>query len=310
MRNLRLTLAYDGTAYVGWQVQPNGVSVQAVVEQAIQRLTGEEVRVFAAGRTDSGVHAIGQVANFYTKSTIPVGKFVLALQRFLPEDVIVREVREVPEDFHATYSATRKRYRYLIHNSRIPDPFLRRYVWRFGGKLDASAMHAAAQSLVGTHDFRAFESQWPNKSTSVRTVMEATVQRVAHWDAWTAAGPPARALTTGAAGQPTHAASGDTGPAILSGGERSAGEHSTEAAARSRNEIGSPGGAGDIIAFDIVADGFLYNMVRAIVGTLVEVGRGRWTVEDVRRILDSGKRSGAGDTAPARGLYLVSVDYD
>ncbi|MEX0718967.1 MAG: tRNA pseudouridine(38-40) synthase TruA [Planctomycetaceae bacterium] len=297
MPNLRLTLAYDGAAYVGWQVQPNGVSVQSVVERAIHRLTGEECRVLAAGRTDSGVHALGQVANFHTNSMIPVEKFVGGLQRFLPDDVIVRDVREVPAEFHATYSAKRKRYRYVIHNSRIADPFLRRYAWRFGGTLDAAAMHAAAQALLGTHDFRAFESQWPNKATSVRTVLEATVRRVACWAPWSTAS--GRREPAGGAAEKDAAdfsSFSNTG-----GGPGSYGTHRGADAPRSPDEF---------VVFDIVADGFLYNMVRAILGTLVEVGRGKWTADDVRRILAAGDRDQSGDTAPACGLYLVRVDYE
>ncbi|MEX0702946.1 MAG: tRNA pseudouridine(38-40) synthase TruA [Planctomycetales bacterium] len=280
MRNIRLTLAYDGTAYVGWQVQPNGVSVQSLVERAIHRLTGAEARVLAAGRTDSGVHALGQVANFHTASTIPVEKFLTGLQRFLPEDVIVRDVREAPAEFHATYAAKRKRYRYVIHNGRIADPFIRRYAWQYRGTLDAAAMHAAAQALVGTHDFRSFESQWPNKATSVRTVMEATVRRAAQWCIWSRTGQEHFPLPE------------------------------SHAAETSSVKSGSVPFSNEFVCFDIVADGFLYNMVRAILGTLVEVGRGKWTADDVRRILHSGDRDQAGDTAPACGLYLVSVDYE
>ena len=264
MRNIRLTLAYDGTSYVGWQVQPNGPSVQAAVERAILKLTGERVRLYAAGRTDSGVHALGQVANFYLESQIPCAGLLHGLQRHLPTDIAVREVREVAPQFHATYSARRKRYRYVIHNHRVPDPFVRRYAWHFGGRLDSEAMHQAAQELVGTHDFRSFESHWPNKASSVRTVTEAPVGRYGGWPVWTQ------------------------------------GESLDQ----------SPRPDGDFIWFDIVADGFLYNMVRAIVGTLIKVGRHRWSVEDVRRIVTSLDRAAAGDTAPPQGLYLVRADYE
>ena len=262
-RNIRLTVSYDGTNYVGWQVQPNGISVQSVVGEAIRRLTGDEVNLIGASRTDSGVHALGQVANFRTESSIPCEKMRAGLQHFMPSDVAVRAVEDVADDFHATYSATRKRYRYLIDNTRVPDPFLEKYAWRISTPLDVDAMHAAAQALVGTHDFRSFESQWPNKATSVRTVLEATVGRCAGWNVWTQPGALAK---TGA------------------GDER-------------------------FVYFEIAADGFLYNMVRAIMGTLVKVGIGSWPVGDVRRILEAQDRSQAGETAPPHGLYLVQVTY-
>ncbi|MEX2286306.1 MAG: tRNA pseudouridine(38-40) synthase TruA, partial [Planctomycetaceae bacterium] len=254
---------YDGTNYVGWQVQPNGTSVQSIVTRASEQLTGAAVKLIAAGRTDAGVHALGQVANFHTESTIPCEKMRAGLQSFLPEDVVVRDVADVPDDFHATYSACKKRYRYVIHNSRVSDPFTRRYAWRIGAKLDRAAMQDAAQTLLGTHDFRCFESQFPNKATSVRTVLEATVARTNVWRLWDA----------------------------------------------DENCSAPASGAGDYIWFDIVADGFLYNMVRAIVGTLVKVGLGKWTAADVRGIIEQQDRGLAGETAPPQGLYLVRVDY-
>ena len=262
MRTIRLTLAYDGTNYVGWQVQPNGPSVQAAVESAIQKLTGEAVRVVAAGRTDSGVHAAGQVVSFRTSTGIPADGLRSGLQHFLPEDVVVREAADAPDGFHATYSAKRKRYRYIIYNSRVPDPFVRRYAWRLATPLDAGAMDEAARALVGAHDFRCFESQFPNKATSVRTVFEASVGRCAGWPVW----------------------------------ERA-------------ESLSDSLGDGDFVWFDIAADGFLYNMVRAITGTLVKVGLGKWTADDVRAIIAEQDRARAGETAPPQGLYLVRVDY-
>src|SRR6185369_17632564 len=154
MRNIRLTLAYDGTRYCGWQIQPNGPTIQEKLEWAIERLTGEKCPVYSAGRTDSGVHAVGQVANFHTTSGIPATNWPGALQAFLPEDIIILKSDEVPAEFHATYSARRKRYRYLLHNGRTLLPFLRNYAHHVRKSLDATAMHAAAQTIVGTHDFR------------------------------------------------------------------------------------------------------------------------------------------------------------
>jgi tRNA pseudouridine38-40 synthase len=266
MRNIRLTLAYDGTHYVGWQIQPNGPSIQAAVKSAIEKLTGETANVLAAGRTDSGVHALGQVANFRTDSSIPCEKICTGLQRFLSEDIVIREVREVDESFHATYSAKQKRYRYVIFNSPIVLPFLRDYVTHHHRKLDATMMQQAAERLIGTHDFRCFESQFPNKASSVRTVTEATVERCSIWPLWS---------------EPI----------------------------RQSQETESTNCRGDFIRFDIVADGFLYNMVRAIAGTLLKVGEGKWTPDDVRRIIEQQDRSQAGETAPPQGLYLVHVDY-
>lgn len=278
-RTLKLTLAYDGTDYVGWQIQPNGPSVQAEVERAIERLTRSPATVMAAGRTDSGVHALGQVASFCTTSRIPCVQFRRGLQNFLPDDILVRDVDEVPDDFHATRSAYFKRYRYIIRNDRYRDPFLRRYVWQYHAPLDAVRMHEAAQHLVGTHDFRSFESHWPNKATSIRTVYEATVTRQPGWPVWhplLPAAPPGLQ-------QPSGPVDGLT----------------------DENEQQSP-----FLCFDIVADGFLYNMVRAITGTLVKAGLGRWSSEDVRRVLASQSRDHAGETAPPQGLYLVQVHYD
>lgn len=259
-----MTLAYDGTRYVGWQIQPNGLSVQEVVTKAIKRACGEDVNLLAAGRTDSGVHALGQVASFQTQSKIPAEGFRKAIQNFLPDDLQIRDIAEVGLDFHATFSAKRKRYRYVIHNSRIHNPFLRHYVWHYHAALDASAMHAAGQELVGKYDFRSFETNWPNKATSVRTVYELTVRR--H-----------RFCPVGFS----------TGDLPLTADDQ-----------------------GDYIWIEIVANGFLYNMVRTIVGTLVPVGRAQWDAAEVRRIRDVMKRSEAGDTAPAHGLYLVEVAYE
>lgn len=264
MRNLRLTISYDGTNYVGWQVQPNGLSVQEVMTKAIKKLTGENVNLLSAGRTDSGVHALGQVASFRTEAKIPVDGFRKAIQNFMPEDILIRDVTEVPDNFHATFSAKKKRYRYVILNSRFHNPFSRKYVWHVHAQLDEVAMHDAAQELVGTHDFRSFETNWPNKATSVRNVMELTVRRQRYCPLWF--GPD------------------DLQPSLES--------------------------AGDFVWIEIVANGFLYNMVRTIVGTLVPVGRGRWTRDDVGRILRAMSRSQAGDTAPAQGLYLVESHYE
>ena len=271
-RNIRLTIAYDGTAYVGWQIQPNGVSVQAVVQKAIKKLTGEDVSLLAAGRTDSGVHALGQVACFQTAAPIPASKFRDGIQSSLPDDVVIRESAEVAPDFHATYSAVRKHYRYLILQQSIANPFLRSFAWHHRGELDVEAMHDASQHLLGTHDFRAFESHFPNKATSVRTMLHASVFRQHEVPFVGLSDMPRRGFR-----MPAASTVQDTG--------------------------------GRFITLDLVADGFLYNMVRAIAGTLVRIGRGFWEPDMLKTIIDQQDRSQAGETAPACGLYMMSVDY-
>jgi len=280
-RNIRLKLAYDGTNFCGWQVQKNGPSIQAVLERAIFKLTHEQSAVFSAGRTDSGVHALGQVANFHTRCAIPAENFRPALQAFLPYDIVILESCEVPLEFHSTFKATHKQYRYLIDNSPVQLPFLRGYTYSMRRELDAAAMHEAAQLLIGKHDFRSFETDWPNKVTSVRTVHEITITRQPLWSLF---------ARTGTAGNLAQVAPERQSP------ERQSPER--------------PSSGGDIICMEITADGFLYNMVRSIMGTLINVGRQKWTKEDVARILTAQDRSVAGSTAPACGLYLVEVWYE
>lgn len=264
MPTIRLRIAYDGTNYCGWQIQPDEVTVQGEIEAAIEKLTGQRISILSAGRTDSGVHALGQVASFRSDFNIPSDRWRPALQMHLPPDIVIIESDLVPDDFHATFSATSKRYRYVIDNSVVDHPFWRRFVWRITQPLDAKAMHAAAQVLVGTHDFRSFETNWPNKATSVRTVSRLAISRHDSWDLWS----PTQLDQTTIADQ-----------------------------------------SGRFICLEIQADGFLYNMVRTITGTLVNVGRGTWTAEDVERILKSQDRKIAGATAPACGLYLAEVHY-
>ncbi|WP_092051001.1 tRNA pseudouridine(38-40) synthase TruA [Planctomicrobium piriforme] len=265
MRNIRLRVAYDGTRYSGWQVQPGRTTIQGCIEAAVKSLTGETVSLLCAGRTDAGVHALGQVANFSTQAKIPAAKWRPALQMHLPEDIVILESDEVPAEFHSTFSAISKRYRYVIRNHLVDDPFVRKYSWRITYELDVAAMQTAANCLLGTHDFRSFESHWPNKATSVRTVSDLTIRRISGWQPFV--------------------------PLALA-------------------DQGSGEGQGEYICLEIEADGFLYNMVRAITGTLVYVGRGAWTVEDVQRVLAAQDRSIAGGTAPACGLFMIRVNYD
>lgn len=250
MRTIKLTLAYDGAAYAGWQRQPGKTTLQETLERALAELCGHRVVVAGSGRTDAGVHALGQVASFTTSGTLPVRVFYRALNAALPRDISILKAEEAPEWFHARKKAVRKRYRYQIHNSRTLDVFRRATAWHYCyGKLDAEAMHAAAAHWLGTHDFRAFETNWPQRSTSVRTVFDVACRR--------------------------HAAPDDK-----------------------------------LITFEVEADGFLYNMVRTMVGTLVEVGRNRRPPEWAAEILTSQDRRQAGMKVPAHGLFLVRVGYD
>ncbi|MFM7056957.1 MAG: tRNA pseudouridine(38-40) synthase TruA [Planctomycetota bacterium] len=267
-RNILLTISYDGTHYSGWQVQPGRPSVQACVEQAVQAITGESRRVYCAGRTDTGVHALGQAANFYTRSRIPGKNIRRALQTELPDDIVIVEARDVSLQLHATFSAVRKRYRYVIHDRGVCPPFLKRYCAPSRFALDAPRMHDAAQELLGRHDFRCFEKEYPNKETSVRTIFDAVVRRTTGWQLWDAPHD---------WGTRASAADGDR--------------------------------EGGFVVFEVEADGFLYNMVRAIAGTLTEVGRGKRPVHTLRHVIQSLDRNAAGMTAVPQGLYLVQVDY-
>lgn len=286
MRNIALTVSYDGTHFAGWQVQHELRTVQQVLETAILKTTGERVRLFSAGRTDSGVHAIAQVANFMTASSIPADRFRHALQTRLPVEVVVRESYEVPVEFHATYSAISKRYRYLMHFSDVDDPFLSRYAWRIGQRMDPEAMQEACQLLVGTHDFRCFESHWPNRATSIRTISDARMIPLSTWPGWE---PHSLLVNTSPPMPPASPTQRTTIP--------------PDKAPR------LPGNSAHLLAFEVEADGFLYNMVRAIVGTLYKIGRRDWPVSRMQEIIEAQDRSSAGETAPSHGLYLVNVTY-
>jgi tRNA pseudouridine38-40 synthase len=244
MRNIKLIMSYDGTEFSGWQRQADRRTVQQVVEEAIGRLTGVEAPTNASGRTDAGVHAVGQVVHFYTASRHPEEVFVKALNAILPGDVRIKGAREMPQAFHATLDARAKLYRYVIDNGRVADPFQLRYSWHIHRPLDVAAMHRAAQALRGRHDFHSFETHWPNRTSSVRTITHIAVNRV-----------------------------------------------------------------NDFVWLDVEADGFLYNMVRSIAGTLQLVGTGRWPESRVLEALRAEDRREAGPTAPPQGLFLVRVRY-
>ena len=245
MRTIKLVIEYDGTNYMGWQVQPRGPTVQGLLEENLTRLTGETVRVTGSGRTDAGVHALGQTAHFKTQSSMDLPTVQKALNSLLPDDIAVQTIEEVGENFHARKGARSKVYEYRILNRRLRSVFHRDYAWHVPQTLNLERMKEATQSLVGEHDFASFRSTGSAVRTTVRKVTRAEWKK----------------------------------------------------------------GHEGLLRFEIEANGFLKQMVRAIVGTLVEVGRGKIPPEDVRKILESKDRRKAGPTAPARGLFLKEVIY-
>lgn len=272
-RNIMLTLSYDGTRYSGWQIQPRVTTVQECMEKAVEKLTGIRSPVLCAGRTDAGVHAIGQVANFRTTSRIPVDQIRRGLQSFLPFDIVIVRAQEVSDAFHATYSSISKIYRYVMFDGTVCPPFVRPYVNCVRNELDVKSMQKATEYLLGRHDFRCFETRYPNKATSVRTIQRATIQRHSAWLPWQT-------------GHDWHS-------------------HDSHVSQRRQNETKSS----PFIVFEVQADGFLYNMVRAIAGTLLRIGVGQRPPEDMRWVIESMDRKTAGMTAPAEGLFLVEVFY-
>lgn len=244
MRNIAMRLRYDGSRYHGWQRQDKDLTVQQVVEEALEAVLKHPVRVHGCGRTDAGVHALRYCANFRTEAAIPADKLHLAMNAHLPGDVAVCDAVEVPEDFNAILSCEKKEYTYYIHNSNVRDPFLDKRAWFYPQALDAGVMAAAATAFVGTHDFAAVRSVGTDVKSTVRTIHWFEVER-----------------------------------------------------------------QGAIISLRVCADGFLYNMVRAMVGTAVYASLGKLRPEDIPGILDSGDRCLAGPTAPPQGLYMTGVWY-
>ena len=242
---VKLVVAYDGTDYCGWQVQPNGITVEEVLNRELSRLLKEEITVTGASRTDSGVHSLGNVAVFDTDTRMPAEKISYAINQRLPEDIVVQDSCEVPEDFHPRFAASQKTYEYKILNRKFPMPTLRRDTLYYCHPLDEGRMRQGAQFLVGTHDFTSFSSVKAQTNTFVRTVYELTVERTED----------------------------------------------------------------DIIHIRITGNGFLYNMVRIIAGTLLLVGAGKLEPEDVGRILAAKDRGAAGPTAPAHGLTMIGITY-
>lgn len=244
MRRLKLLLEYCGTHYHGWQVQPGVVTIQGTLEACLSRITNAPVRVHAAGRTDAGVHALGQVAHFDTPSAIALHALQRGVNSLLPDDIVVREVHEVSGDFHARYSARQKTYAYVVQNHALRSALHGPYTWHVLQPLEVTAMRSAAQALLGQHDFSAFRAASCSARSPVRCLTHLAVQRRA---------------------------------------ER--------------------------IIFVLRADGFLQHMVRNIVGTLVDIGRGKITPDAITAILHSRQRLEAGPTAPPQGLFLVRVTY-
>ena len=244
MKRIKLTVAYDGTDYCGWQVQPNGMTVEEILNRELSALTGEEVKVIGASRTDAGVHAEGNVAVFDTETGIPAERIAYALNCRLPEDIVAVKSQEVPRDWHPRYQCSVKTYEYRILNREMPDPVCRRSTVHISYPLNLGDMRTAAGYLKGEHDFKSFCSPHTEVKETVRTVHSLEIEK-----------------------------------------------------------------EGDIITVRISGNGFLYNMVRIIVGTLINVGRGACPPEKVKEILVARDRRKAAATAPAKGLVLKHIRY-
>ena len=245
MRNIKLVIEYDGKEFNGWQKQPNKLNIQGTIEQAIKNITGEEVELNASGRTDAGVHALGQVANFKTNSQIPIEKFAIAINSRLKKSIIIKNAEEVDERFHSRLTCKRKTYRYIINNSIEGSAIYRNLETHIPQKLDISKMEKALKYFEGEHDFKAFKASGTSSKNSVRTIYKTNIYK-----------------------------------------------------------------ENNRIYIELTGNGFLYNMVRIIVGTLVEVGLEKIEPEKIQEIIKSKKRENAGKTLPPNGLYLVNVEYN
>lgn len=245
MKKVKLVVAYDGTNYCGWQIQPNGVTIEQKLNEALTQLLGEDIKVTGASRTDAGVHSLGNVCVFETSSRMPAEKISFALNQRLPEDIVVQSSCEVDESFHPRFSKSKKTYEYRILNRKMRMPTRRLDTYFFHYKLDVAAMQKAAGYLVGEHDFKSFCAANAQSETTIRTIYSCEV---------------------------------------------------------SKKE--------DIITIRVTGNGFLYNMVRIIAGTLIKVGNGDYKPEDMEEILDACDRSKAGPTAPAHGLTMIGLEYE
>lgn len=279
MRKIKLVIQYQGTQYQGWQVQPTGPTIQGIFEEILSEICHEKITLIGSGRTDSGVHALAQVAHFSTTHGIDLVTLHRALNAKLPYDIVVLSVEEAPEGFDAQKSAKRKTYTYFLLHSDHKSPFLSSFSWRVWGDLDLESMQECLDMLVGKHDFASFKAADSTAKTSIRTIEAASLQRV-----------PLRDV-----GNSLMGLFGIAGMLPALGGDDNF--HPEE-----------EGGMG-LIAVTLQGPGFLKHMVRNIVGTLLEVGLRRMTVEEFQKVLAARDRTLAGATAPAWGLFLVKVDY-
>ncbi len=244
MKRFKLTVAYDGTNYCGWQIQPNGITVEEVLNKHLSELLREEIHIIGASRTDSGVHAYGNVAVFDSETRIPGAKISYALNQRLPKDIVIQKSEQVADDFHPRYCDTRKTYEYQIFNGEFENPLFSRYSHFVGRPMNIEKMQRAASYIVGEHDFASFCASKGQQKTTVREIYDLNIHR-----------------------------------------------------------------EGNLVKIRIRGNGFLYNMVRIIAGTLIHVGTGLYQPEDVERIIAAKDRSKAGPTAPAKGLRLVEIEY-
>jgi tRNA pseudouridine38-40 synthase len=293
-RNLKITLAYDGSEFHGWQIQPGVPTVQGTLAECLKRLTGENVLPQGSGRTDAGVHALAQVASVQLNSPIPEKNLVIALNDVLPPSVRVNNVEAVPDSFHARHSAKAKTYRYRIYRGDICPPFLARYVYHDPYPLNEQAVIRAADHVVGTHDFTSFAASDPDRSGRL-------AETAAH--------------STTAEGDNVSSRPGNLGapfwPSVGQGGTVDDDDPSHSGKLTNVRTIHSSLWARtkEELIYTVRGDGFLHHMVRNLVGTFLLVGKGSLQIGDVPTILEARNRSAAGPTAAACGLYLVSVEY-
>ncbi len=265
LQTWKLTLSYDGTDFRGWQVQPGEVSVQGEIQAALGRITGESPLPQGSGRTDAGVHALGQVASFQLAAPIPAENLQRALNRTLPPSIRILEARTAPETFHARHSSVAKTYEYRIYRGEICPPFLARYVYACRWSMDMELLQRSARLFEGEHDFLSFAATDPDLTTRIASSSHDLAEEI----------------------------NAPTVRTIYSSGWE---EQKTE--------------AGELLVYRVRGNGFLHHMVRNLVGTMLDVGRGHLRCEETAGILAARNRSAAGPTAPARGLFLISVEYD